>query len=598
MSGGLRPLIERLGERARGELELFEQKCLDRRKTRWLVGDEPKRSRFASPSPASAELVWPAPLPFPLEARTALELVRTQLDAVVELAAEDIATWASRIVPPKLCNAVICRRILAEQWRWPASASSAAAMAMHCIGAAVASLPEVAERRLPPMGPSLVAPSDEDDDESAQRASNAELFEILHQDDFEPELSPTQGQRLNAFNLGLLYLAEREVRDGRHRPAVAIDATSHNHTLLTRWSRVGVVGNPNKDLKLGGTADRISLVRRGESVQLEFTFDANQPPSEAMLKALKRMLGPEGVRHWIAVQVQLTENGRQGWFYFDIDQHMQTMGLTERSRRDPERRRRYGDQVKIFTRLELAAQISGQWARSPLLVYGGEYGSIEHDEKGAAIEVLDGFKLSISPLIYSGVRDPETGKLGKNWMPAPVELARLDHHHFGPAMMLGQILLIRMRWDIQRDRSVDRLSLAGSSLLEVAGLEHDVHNPSRPWDRLERNLDKLKSIGLLDAYAWRDGAPWSNDAICDLWPADWILDRAARGVRAIEEQAIEVPATGAELREWRQKVGLSQLELAQRLGLNRKTIGRNETSEVLSPRFQEQLRELIRALPI
>ena len=69
-------------------------------------------------------------------------------------------------------------------------------------------------------------------------------------------------------------------------------------------------------------------------------------------------------------------------------------------------------------------------------------------------------QLTINPLLYAGVREPgEHGRLGRNWHPAPVELAQVDDVRHPHTIALG--LLLPIRWRLALEEGKDHITLTG-----------------------------------------------------------------------------------------------------------------------------------------
>jgi DNA-binding transcriptional regulator YiaG len=183
-------------------------------------------------------------------------------------------------------------------------------------------------------------------------------------------------------------------------------------------------------------------------------------------------------------------------------------------------------------------------------------------------------ELQINPMLYEGVRERGSGKLGKHWHPAPAELPKIDHVRFPHAIALGLVLPIRWRW-VWAERGQDHLTLEASKLLNLAGIPWTRGRPRRAWDALDRTLEELQRIGELGRVEWC-GEKHSLATMVRLYPADWILDRTVRGLTPVERKPIIAPVNGAELVEWRREKGWSQAVLAKEIGVGIATVKRAE----------------------
>jgi DNA-binding transcriptional regulator YiaG len=374
---------------------------------------------------------------------------------------------------------------------------------------------------------------------------------------------------LPAYGVALLYLAWKDVETGRRRPAVAIDAARPHHDLVQGWR--DTPKDTRKPANFRKSDGRIELLAPGRCVQLSLDLPGEERLSEATIRVLRDWRGWMGLRNWAALQRLLSvEGGREGWVRWTLDAHMAALGYSERARLDPATRARVADEVELFTKLELAVyDRSGKLReRRPLVHVGTKFDRI----KGARW-VLDGMELRINPMLYQGVRDLRTGELGSNYGLAPPELAQVDHVRHPHTIALGLVLPIRWRlsWADHRDH----VRLSGESLLRVAGVTYRRQAAGRAWAALRRDLEELQRIGGLGRWEW-ESAPETLTGIARLYPADWMLDRIARGVTPLELPPTPSVLTGSDLREWREARGLTQAIAAQMLGVGVATVKRAE----------------------
>lgn len=392
-----------------------------------------------------------------------------------------------------------------------------------------------------------------------------------------------------AGNLALLYLAERDVREGLRRPVLAVDAGREHHHLIVGWRDLPKLhfNHPSYEQRsLPQEGGRIELfINNGRSVQLTLPIE-EFTPHDALIHSLRQLQGHEGLRHWAALlRLFSVEGGRRGFVRWTMSQHLDALGYSSRIRENPERRAEIARSVEMLTRIELAtySHDGALRSRAPVLSVGMRHERFEGSEYR-----LDGMELQINPLLYEGVRDSQSGRLGNRWFPAPVELARINHVKHPHAIILGLLLPIRWRWDLWDGKAYTVLK--GQSLLALAGIKHQPRNPKLGWQRLERDLDELQRIGLLGHYEW-EAQPWQMDSACRLYPSDWLVDRTTRGLLPSEPMTLELPQTGAELITWRAQKQLSQETAAKQLGVARRTIIRaeSEPTKNLTPALRRAL---------
>lgn len=398
----------------------------------------------------------------------------------------------------------------------------------------------------------------------------------------------------------VVVAAELAVEADRLRPSIALDAGSHHRELLDGWRNVTKSAAKRHTFKPAEDAPgKIELLDRGKSVEslksVQLLTDLPEKSAqEALSVALRQWRGWEGLRNWAAFQRLLSvEGGRAGWFRWTLDAHLDALGYEGSHRRSVETRSKIARMVESFTRFELAVYRKDGTLRdrSPLFNVAGKSDALED-----GTWVLNGMELRINPFLYQGVRSA-SGELGSNWHPAPVELAQINHGQFPHAIALGLILPIRWRLALNEEdeSNRERVRLSGESLLALAGIVFDEDHPARTWDMLEQNLAELQRRGGLGRWTWEglvDGHP-AAASMCDLWPPAWMADRTVRNVRPVEARQLPPVATGADLKGWRERQGLSQVAAAKELKVGIATVKRAEASpgDALGPALREAFRK-------
>jgi hypothetical protein len=532
-----------------------------------------------------------------------LELVeRARAEVVAEVVAE-IQRCAAELVEPKLLPAVLARADVAARWPWPEWALvldllttgywPGAAAPLEVARWAREGLNAAAKRLGEPdrPGDELVADAE---DGRLPRTWTARAFTLppptvddLGRVTFAAPTVDEPPLRYPAAGLALLYLAERDVEAGLRRPAMAIDAGKHHNWLLSGWRDMPRDGVRHR--AAGGSAvemdGRVELMLPGTATQLALPIPM-EGLSATAIALLREIRGAKGLRHWCALQRLLSvEGGRRGWVRWTLDEHLEAMGYHASTRADPERRAEAAAEVEVLTKLELVVYDKANTARhrAPLLTVGNRFERI-----AASKWALEGMELRINELLYGGVRTT-SGELGTNWMPVPVELAKLDHVRNPYAHALGMLLAIRLRWDIGDGRA---LRVTGGKLLELAGIRYTDRRAADAWSKLKRTLDALVGVELL-TYRW-DAEPWTLDTLCRISPAGWLMDRMGRGLVPVERPPAVIPRTGAELLEWREGRGWSQRAAAKRLGVSQQALSKAEAKPlgVLGPGLVEALKHL------
>jgi DNA-binding XRE family transcriptional regulator len=379
--------------------------------------------------------------------------------------------------------------------------------------------------------------------------------------------------------LAAFFLAEKDVRIGMDRKFIAVDAGKHHNDMVGGWRDIKQDGRRHhcapSDLpvKLEDQIERIELLAPGTSTQLQLPISELETAHDSAINALRRLRGPEGLRHWAALlKLFSVEGGRRGTYRWLLDEHLEALGYDERQRRDPEVRAQAVRMVEFLVSLELAIYTPGGALRERrrLLLETGRFERLQGSEWK-----IEGLEFQMNERVYGGVR-ASTGEIGQNWMPAPIELAKIDHVRFPHAHGLGMLLAIRFRWRLNED--ADFILISGENLLKLSGIFYDSHRITRTWDKLRHTLDELVRVGQLQSYQWQlPGDPWSLDGMCRIQSANWLTDRVGRAIHGDEKPPdADRPVTGAELKVWREKRGLSQREAAKRLKIGHAAISKAE----------------------
>ena len=529
-------------------------------------------------------------LPPPMTVQEALELVRWESDGLAAELARGITCFARELVQPKLLDAVLARPDLAALWPWldpgPRRSDPGVGWTTWAALRGVLSLPPGREQDEPAdiwrywwpqeAAPGPVAKWARDalnrleDGRGDVEVDNAEAGRIP----LYPPLVTPDGDVLPGGGLALLYLAEQEVDQDRRRPVLAVDANREHHDLLAGWGGLAKTSHQTPghipDKWANEAKDRVwlTLFAPGLSTQLTLPLDGLAIHDE-LIRSLKQLADWEGVRNWAALLRLLSvEGGRAGWVRWTLDDHLAALGYNPKRRRNPETRERVARIVELFTEMELGVVSDGrEWERRPLVLVGSRFGHLEGSRAR-----LDGMELQVNPLLYRGVRNVETGEVGRYWFPTVPEVAQLDHRVYAHALILGLLLPIRWRWDLAER---DHIAISGGNLLKTARITYHRDHPGRVWDRLERNLDKLLELDALGRWEADDGGR-DLDTSYRLYPPQWALDRLRHHVPVIECKPAELPRTGAELRAWRKAKRWTQAELANALGVGRSTVKRAE----------------------
>lgn len=406
--------------------------------------------------------------------------------------------------------------------------------------------------------------------------------------------------RLNPWKVAVVLDVRRQIEDARKLRAFAVDAGKHHHGFVSAWRdepkdlvrHSGGKKTVSKLPKLG----RIELIApkgfTGAAVMQLTLPDMNL---EGVIQQLQNWRGAFGLRNWVAMQEQLSVEGhRLGFVTWKLDRHLESLGYGPKERRRKDVRSKALELVRFFTKVELAVYDENGDVRIRRALFQSIDTAERRDDEGNWN--IEGLTLAIHPFLYQGVRMPspvgylpsdKTPELGTNWFPQSATVAKIDHVRFPHAHALALILAMRWRWNAGKGQYY--LDLEGSSLLSAAGITYTARRSADIWRKLTATLDELIRANALGSYEWLDGSP-STRGRCRLIPAQWQLDRVEHGVTPIEKWKAAIPETGADLAAWRKENGLSQGELADRLGVGERTIQRAERAEALPPKLFKALK--------
>ncbi|MEZ4409240.1 MAG: hypothetical protein R3A52_22640 [Polyangiales bacterium] len=358
--------------------------------------------------------------------------------------------------------------------------------------------------------------------------------------------------------------AELDVREAQRRPAIALDAGSVHHELLSGWRDLPKDRRARKAKVVDGWAE---ILYPGKQLGLRLSV---QDLPERIIHAVREWKHWQGLRHWAALQLLFTDAGRTGRVRWTLEAHMDALGYADRSRRDPRVRTTVAAEVEALTRMELAIYHPDGTVRlrGPVLAVTQRAEAMRESEWA-----LEGLELVIHPVLYEGVRKTN-GELGRLWAPAPMELARVDHVRHPHALALGLILPIRWRWALTEE--IDHVTLTGAKLLEAAGIEVRNQKPGRAWATLRQNLEALQRADGLGRFEWEGNNPWTLLGRCRLYQPQWARERMIHGLLPPESAPPPMILTGGEFAAWRKSKGWSQEEASSALGVSRWTVMRAE----------------------
>ena len=561
-----KPLADALEQRLRAELEGKERLPPDH----LLVV---AHGTDLSEMPLPLVSVGSAPLPLPVSAGDAAQWVEANAAELAGELAEQIDRAAAVLVAPELRKAVLQRTDRLVLWPLPGSPRFAM---LHALlrprpwwpgDAAPADVARWLQKPLneqkplkpnePPAGDGVMGYVERGGLVLDSGWIDADGTEVL----------------LPGSGAALLFLAERDVEKDRRKPAMRVDTGNVHRQFVEGLVNTGAAQRASPDGREVAIKDgraellvdaRTELRLPGKSVQL--TLDGIAL-NEALVGALRGVLGPKGLQHWAGFQAQLSEQGGTGRLVWSLDRHLEVMGYRKPK---PATRKDAAAEAELFTAMELAVYDKNgvERQRAPLF---HKVGSVDRLEDGDWVTAR--IELRINEAVYGGVRDFKTGKLGANWYPVPPALERLNHRRFPAALGLGHILAFRFRFAWGEDGRT-WIKLSGRNALRLGGIKHRKRD-DRPWRQLQRSLDELVRIDQLERWGW-SREPETLDGMIELHAARWLVERTVLEVPVVEPMALPQLKTGDDLKMWRKGMGLTQVQTAERMGVSKDTVKRAE----------------------
>lgn len=559
---------------------------------------------ISSPAPSAGVDPGPWGTP-PFHYSTPHACVEASVEAFANDSLAELLFCVERFVAPRLREAVLARvNIVVDRWPRPdPTATHAAGMLQEMLFI----VKDLEDPEPPPVrivaprsdsSPTILSPDWDTDvaaEDAAEWASDALnrlipdagttlVADVKHRKLPSGWRVPIDGGsvRVPGAGLAVLYKAVLDIGKGLKRQALAVDASKVHHDMvggMRDWPKDGKRhrGAETPDLQVVSDVDqieRIELMVPGSPVQLLLPMREFEDMHDSAIHALRQLRGPKGLRHWVALQKLFAiEGGRTGKLRWFLDEHLDALGYNERQRRDPKIRTAAAIEVAALTKLELAIYMKGGNSRKILpLIRPEEFNqSLTVGEGGKSKWMLDGLVFELNELIYGGVRSGDN--LGRNWMPAPADVAKIDHARHPYAHGLSLLLAIRFRWRLNECH--DALSFSGEKLLRLAGIPYTSRRAKRPWPSLRASLQALVDAGQLSRF--HCPAAEGQESLADIWrieSSQWLLDRAARGILP-EERPVDADVrreTGDDLRAWRERRGWTQRKAAEHLNVTQGTI--------------------------
>ena len=240
---------------------------------------------------------------------------------------------------------------------------------------------------------------------------------------------------------------------------------------------------------------------------------------EALAIYIKRTFGAEGLRHLLGLLIGLDENFRQGYFEWNLNEHLERMGYRKKNGAyDIEVKQTALEILKIFTGILITVEIKkGNRER----ISGRRLFNIDgFDIEKADNEIIkEGIILRATDFWYKNAFCPADGK-SPQFTKMLRKIAQENHRNHPYTIYLAPLLAVYWRISTEFKLSIQRL-------LEWC----DVDTNDRRWKtnlrQLEAELNYMREHGYLGNWSCSSGSiPSESDnplrCVLTMTPPDWL----------------------------------------------------------------------------
>jgi len=283
---------------------------------------------------------------------------------------------------------------------------------------------------------------------------------------------------------------------------------------------------------------------------------------------IRRTYGPEGLRHFLGLILGLEENYRQGYFEWNVNEHLERLGYRRKANGtfDPALKRTASEIIKIFTQLCVTS-----------VRKNGE----KHSVNGEFLFVISGFnldilnkeiinekiKLSATNFWYKNAFDASDGKAPK-YTKLLRKIVRENHRENPLTLYLAPLLAIF--WRMQPEQKIKV-----KNLMEWCDLNTTGQYKLRDIRLLNASLDYMKAKGYLGRWTHNGGHKKLTEnknpfnLQFTLTPPDWFRNEIELIQNKKEMFAAEktTPLTTKEFCAIFEKSGLTSELFGQHLGI-------------------------------
>jgi len=325
--------------------------------------------------------------------------------------------------------------------------------------------------------------------------------------------------------------------------------------------------------------------------QKSFAFAVEAPTADVFRDILKE-LGAEGLRDYVILHRMAAEQGRTGRFRWTWEAHKRATAHEARvrtgKRRDDDTKRATLGRIARLRRAELHVEAEDARGRrhwrvvgeAPLVSITGGVDAPDGD--------VEGLELVLNPTLYQTAA-AASGERGERFFTQlPEAVLSL------PALAFSLAVMLAFRWRYAVDEG-GAVTIPKAKLHEYmdAGRWRS-GNAAAAEETLSRALGRIAG-----AFGAGCGFADEGDAVRAHPGAAFIAAVVDRVPPSLPASTANVPRTGAELRAWREKRKLSQVDAAAALGVGKRTIVRAELApaEALPRAFKRATWGAASALP-
>lgn len=316
--------------------------------------------------------------------------------------------------------------------------------------------------------------------------------------------------------------------------------------------------------------------------------------------SIKKTFGAEGLRHLYGFLIGLEENGRRGYYDFNVNEHLERLGYKKKKAGvfDQEPRKTATNIVEILSSFILT--LHAKKGRREIYNFEKLFAVDGYQIEGENEEIIDGtVKLRATDYWYKHAFEPQDGR-SPQYTKLLRKIARENHRNHPITIYLAGLLAVF--WRIKPEGK----KLTVKSLLEWCNLKTGKAYGRRDIKNLEAELNYMKKHGYLGNWKHSGGEALPSeckkplDVVLTLYPPAWLEEeveriRDKRDTLLIAEKAKKTPPLSKEeLVKIVNNSGLSQGQFANHIGISRQHLNYliNDRRKI-TPSISAEIREVL-----